>query len=159
MMKEYDYWTSYGDFHFSRRQIRWLVDNEDYFMTGAWPPEPAGEYLTDRWDKHEKAWVEWITCGIALEERNGKRTIKHEASFCKAAEVYGEVMTRLKVTGKDGKILLAQLRAGYTCLDDEAENALRYVSGGKAKVSVYIDWLRQHQRRVQQSALIIHGAC
>jgi hypothetical protein len=147
MMKEYDYWTSYGDFHYSRRQIRWLVDNEDYFMTGAWPPEPAGEYLTDRWDKHEKAWVEWITCGIALEERNGKRTIKQEASFCKAAEVYGEVMQRIKATGKDGKILLAQLRAGYTCLDEEALNAMGYVSGIKHKDSDYYVWARQRLLR------------
>ena len=153
MIKEYEYWTSYGDFHYSPRQIRWLIDNEDYFMTGCWPPEPAGEYMTDRWDKHEKAWVEWVTCGVALAERGGKRTIKHEASFCKAAEVYGEVMQRIKATGKDGKILLAQRRAGYTCLDDEAQNALRYVSGLKCKTGDYLAWAAQRLRRNKKMPL------
>jgi hypothetical protein len=145
-VKEIAYWTPYGDFHYSRRQIRWLLENEEYFKTGCWPGEPAGEYLTDRWDKHEKSWIDWMSCGMA-ERQPGRPPVKCEGSFCKAAEVYGETMRRLEATGKDGKLLLAQIRAGYTALDEEADDALGYISGQKAKLSRYPDWLRQRHER------------
>lgn len=43
--------------------------------------------------------------------------------------------------------LLAQLRAGYTCLDEEAIDVMGYISGNKTKTSVYDEWLRQTRRR------------
>lgn len=116
-------------------------------MLGDWPPEPAGEYLTDKYDRHEKRWVDWITCGGLTDELPGKPPLKQDASFCRAAEIYGEVMRRIETAGKDGKLLLAQLRAGYEALDEEAEYALAYASGYRRKIMGYVEWRGQRRRR------------
>lgn len=143
------YWVSYSSFHYSERQIRWLIENEGSFEQGSWPREPAGEYITEKYDRHERCWVEWIGCGSTTEDHQGKTSSKSEASFCKAKIIHGDVMQRIDKAGTPGKLLLAQLRAGYTLLDDEAYNALRYVCGNKLKISGYIKWLAQHRRREQ----------
>jgi hypothetical protein len=141
------YWCAYADFHFSQRQVCWMLENEDYFKQGHWPPEPGGEYLTDRYDRHEKRWVDWTgTGGIPVEDL-GRPPLKCEAAFCKAAEVYGEVMRRIEYAGKDGRLLLAQIRAGYELLDDDAQHALAYASGFKRKLSKYEEWRGQRRRR------------
>jgi hypothetical protein len=150
-MKEHVYWTSYGDFHYSPAQIRWLVDNEDFFMTGCWPPEPAGEYLTDRWDKHERRWVDWIGMGGMPDDCQRKLSMKCEAGYCKAKEIYQDVMSRIEAADTHGKLLLAQLRAGYMSLDEEAFNALKYVCGAKPKKISYEKWVWQRGRRCVSS--------
>ena len=140
------YWVSYSDFHYSEQQIRWLIENEESFEEGCWPREPASEYITEKYDRHEKRYVEWIGCGMD-NRQPGHSPKVCEGLFCKAAEIYGEVIRRIEATGKDGKLLLAQIRAGYTCLDEDASDALGYIGGQKTKLSKYADWLRQRRRR------------
>ena len=141
------YWVNYSNFHYGERQIRWVIENEAYFEEGCWPGEPAGEYLTERYDRHERRYVEWIGCGSTTEDHQGKTSAKSEASFCKATIIHGDVMQRLDKAGTPGKLLLAQLRAGYTLLDEEAYNALRYVCGYEAKKTSYKKWDWQRRRR------------
>jgi hypothetical protein len=141
------YWVSYSAFHYSERQIRWLIENEGCFEEGFWPKEPAGEYVTEKCDRHERRWVEWIGCGSTIEVHPGKPPAMNEASFCKAKEIYGDVKDRIDNAGTPGKLLLAQLRAGYSCLDNDAENALRFVSGKKSKKTSYVKWLWQSRNR------------
>jgi hypothetical protein len=145
-MKDKPYWCTYRDFHYGAAQICWMVQNEEFFNHGVWPPEPAGEYLTHRYDKHEKRWVDWVGCG-RLPDDLGKPPLKCEASFCKAKLLYGEIMWRIKDTDEDGKLLLAQIRAGYEVLDDEAQNALAYACGRMPKVSGYEKWKWQRRGR------------
>lgn len=141
------YWVSYSAFRYSEQQIRWLIENEEYFDEGCWPREPAGEYITERYDRHEKRYVEWIGCGSTIEDSQGKTSIKGEASFCKAKIIHGDVMQRIKNAGTPGKLLVAQVRAGYTCLDDEAYHALIYVCGKNPKKTPYDTWLRGREYR------------
>ena len=141
------YWVSYSMFHYSERQIRWLIENEECFEEGYWPREPAGEYITEKYDRHERRYVEWIGCGSTTEDYQGKTSAKSEASFCKAKIIQGDVMQRINKAGTPGKLLLAQLRAGYTLLDDEAYNALLYVCGNKPKKSSLDDWSRCKKNR------------
>jgi hypothetical protein len=141
------YWVSYSSFHYSELQIRWLLGNEDCFEEGCWPKEPAGEYITEKYDRHERCWVEWMGCGSNMVDHQGKGPAKSEAFFCKAKEIYGDVKQRIERAGTPGKLLLAQLRAGYTLLDDEAYNALKYVCGNKLKKTSFLEWDRQRRRR------------
>ncbi len=141
------YWVSYSAFHYTELQIRWLIENEECFEEGSWPREPVGEYITEKYDRHERRWVEWIGCGSTFEDHLGKGPVSSEASFCKAKDIYGDVKERLKKTGTSGKLLLAQLRAGYTLLDDEAYNALIYVCGKDPKKTSYNTWLRGRKYR------------
>jgi hypothetical protein len=141
------YWVSYGFFHYSERQIRWLIENEESFEEGCWPREPVGEYITEKYDRHERCWVEWIGCGSTIEDHQGKAPAMSEASFCKAKEIHGDVKDRIKKADIPGKLLLAQLRAGYTYLDEDAYAALRYVCGNKPKKSSYEKWVSQRRRR------------
>jgi len=147
------YWVSYSAFHYGERQIRWLIENEEYFEEGSWPREPAGEYLTEKYDRHERRWVEWIGCGSTEEDHQGNGPAKSEASFCKAKEIHGDVRDRIKRAGTPGKLLLAQLRAGYALLDVEAYHALRYVCGNKPKKTPFNDWLRGSEYRKGNSFL------
>ena len=142
------YWVSYSAFHYSELQIRWVIENEDCFEEGCWPREPAGEYITEKYDKHEKRYVEWIGCGSTIEDHQCKGPVSSEASFCKAKEIHGDVMQRIDKTDTPGKLLLAQLRAGYTFLDDEAFNALRYVCGSKPKKTCFSVWNRHKRKRL-----------
>lgn len=141
------YWVSYSSFHYSERQIRWVIENEECFEEGCWPREPTGEYITERYDRHERRWIDWIGCGSTVEAHRGKGSVSSEASFCKAKEIYGDVMQRIDKIGTHGKLLLAQLRAGYSSLDDEAHNALKYVCGNQPKKTFYSDWLRGRKNR------------
>jgi hypothetical protein len=141
------YWVSYSAFHYGEQQIRWLIENEDCFEEGCWPKEPAGEYITEKYDRHERRYVEWVGCGSTVEDRQGKTPVTNEASFCKAKEIYGDVKDRIKNAGTPGKLLLAQLRAGYACLDDEACQAMKYVCGAEPKKTSYKKWDRQRRRR------------
>ena len=141
------YWVSYSAFHYNERQIRWLIENEEYFEEGSWPREPAGEYITERYDRHERRWVEWIGCGSTIEDHQGKGPVTNEASFCKAKDIYGDVKDRIKKAGTPGKLLLAQLRAGYTLLDHEAYTGLKYVCGKNPKKTSFETWALQRRRR------------
>jgi len=141
------YWTSYTIFHYSRRQIRWLIQNEALFKAGTWPPEPRGEYITDIWDKHDHKWEDCYKQGSSYVEKLGKSPAQSEAPFCKTIEIYADVMGRIEACGKDGRLLLAQLRAEYDYLDDDAVSALSYTSGAKRKETPYVDWLRIRQTR------------
>jgi hypothetical protein len=141
------YWVSYSAFRYSEQQIRWLIENEEYFEEGCWPREPVGEYITERYDRHERRYVEWIGCGSTTEDHQGKISAKSEASFCKAKIIQGDVMQRIDKAGTPGKLLLAQLRAGYTLLDEEAHGALRYVCGDNPKKTSYEKWASQRRRR------------
>jgi hypothetical protein len=149
VVRDLAYWVPYSLFHYSRRQIRWVIDNEGCFDAGCWPQEPPGEYLTDKLEKDEHGkmcWIDWIGCG-SISVQQGKPPERSEAPFCKTLDIYTDVLNRIESCDTDGKLLLAQLRASYDYLDKEANDALAYVSGSKAKSMKYRDWLKQRNYR------------
>ena len=100
-------WFHYGLIKFCPYQIVWVLANSETLRAGKWPKEP---YNSDS---------------------AGQRTIKTEASFTKPILILAEVETRLKKTGIQGKLLVAQIEAGrdFNNLDRDARTALMYIKG------------------------------
>ena len=143
-------WYNYSAFGFTRRQMLWVLRNKDSFEHGEWPPEPP-EYITDEYSKEEKKWVTVERAKSSnIDAPITKRRIKSGAYFENPAVIWAEVTVRLNKTGVDGKLLQAEVDAGYTIFSDEARSALNYISGMKRRGD-YKRWLRNRRFKTKAS--------
>lgn len=110
---------------FCRPQMRWLIEWVDLLAEGKYPP-------------------------ISSEQAGRPPGRNERAPFATPAELGAEVELRLRRTGKDGRLLKAQLKAGYANLDGEAWDALNYVSGWRRKLMGYHEWARQRRFLVKR---------
>ncbi len=129
-----DEWYSYSEFTFRRDQILWILRHAELLRSGKWPPEPKSTGYTDP--------------GIR------RKGVKREPAFVKPAVIIGEIDWRIKRTGVDGKLLLAEVDAGYELFSDEAWRALNYISGWKRKRMSYMAWQKQRKHRGKSEALL-----
>lgn len=122
-------WYSLADIKFCRLQIYWLLPLLGELKEGIWPPNPDSSSYTD------------VPLG------KGQR-IRHEGKFCKPAEIAAEIELRGARTGKDGKILLYQVQAGYRMdeLEYEARTALNYMAGWRRRKDPYRKWKHDVER-------------
>lgn len=122
-----DEWYSYGQFTFKREQVLWALRNADFFREGKWPPQNIVTGYTDP--------------GIR------RKGVKREPAFVKPEIIIAEVDWRLEKTGVDGKLLMAEVDAGYERFSDEAWRALNYISGWKRKEDSYSAWKAKRKWR------------
>ena len=118
-------WFHPRDIIFTREQCLWILS---WFLSeeiGDWPPEPKGSGYVDA--------------------QSGKRSRGCHAPFEAPCQITAEISLRLERTGKDGKILIREVQAGYTLFSDEAWTALNYISGWKRRRTGYSDF-RSHKR-------------
>ena len=120
---------SYGQFTFKRDEVLWALRNADLFREGVWPPEPKNTGYTDP--------------GIR------RKGVKKEPAFVKPEIIIGEIDWRLERTGVDGKLLLAEVDAGYERFSDEAWTALNFISGWKRKEDTYVLWKAKRKYRAK----------
>ena len=107
-MKERDYYSP-AEIVFSRPQIIWIISNLEEIESGRWPPDFKVTGYT----------------GKSKSRRFGS------AYFEVPCSISAEIKRRLKFTGKDGKILFWQIRAGLTIfekLEPEAQMVLNFIS-------------------------------
>jgi len=118
-------WFHYGEIRFCPLQILWVIENSET-LRSSWPVSPDGSSYTD----------------LTL-----KSAYKSEAYFVKPGGILGEVNLRLARTGIHGKLLRAQVLAGYDELSQESKDALMFVKGWRRKHSPFRSWLRQRRYR------------
>jgi hypothetical protein len=116
-------WFNYAEIRFCPYQVLWVIANSDIFRAGHWPKNPNGD------------------------DSSGQKGIKAEAAFVKPILILAELESRLERTGIQGKLLVAQIEAGYefNMLDREARDALFYVKGWRRKRISFIDWKRKRR--------------
>lgn len=119
-------WVSPGAVTFTREQVLWLLPLLPDLIKGEYPPEPIDSGYID----------------VPI----GKRGLKCRAAFENPCLIAAELEMRLEKTGVDGKLLLAEVGAGYTMFSDEAWLALKFISGWRRKKN-YIVWQKQRRYR------------
>ena len=147
-----DEWYSYSVFRHTKEQTLWALRNWEFFEDGVWPPEPP-EYITDEYSNGK--WVKvFKKKSAAVDAPISKRVVKTDAGFTRAKNISGEISLRLERTGNGG-LLIAEVKAEYIVLSDEAELILGYISGKGRKKDSYIDWKRKRlydvKRRIGQN--------
>ena len=134
-----DEWYSYGSYKHTREQTLWAIRNWEFFEDGVWPPEPP-EYITDEYSKEAKKWVRvFKKKSAAVDAPISKRVVKTDADFTRAKNIAGEISLRLARTF-NGELLIAQVKAEYIVLSDEAELILNFISGSGRKKDSYSSW-------------------
>jgi len=118
-------WWRPGKITFSRDQMLFLLEHLELLKQGIYPPDPFSPNLN----------------AIPYSQ-----TIRTTAYFEKACQLAAEVEVRLDACGVDGKLLLAEVRAGIP-LSIESRRALAYVSGWRRKRMSYREWLKYRKYR------------
>ena len=123
-----DFWTSLSAFRFSRPEILWLIEVVLPLPVGEWPPEPSTGY----------------------EGHNKQRS--YHANFEASCLITGEVRARLKLTGIEGKLLVAEVQGGKELeeLQPESRRALNFVSGFRRRHQSYQSWKKQRAYRARR---------
>ena len=115
----------FAHIRFCAFQVLFILANGDYLHAGKWPPQYS-----------------------AFEEPR-KHQISEEGYFVKPALIIAEVEKRLETTNTQGKLLVAQCKAGESLefLDDEAWEVLMYVKGWRRKGLSFQMWRKQIRYR------------
>ena len=116
----------YGLIRFCPFQCIWIIANSGILEGGDWPKDPDN-----------------------LDSNSGQRNLKAEARFTKPVLILAEVTYRLGRTGIQGKLLVAQIEAGWEFddLDREARDALMYVKGFRRKKDNFVKWKKERKYR------------
>lgn len=120
-------WFAPSEINFSREQMIFLILNLKLLAHGTYPPDPKGSGYIDP-------------------PVNTKRK-KKRAPFETPAQLYAELTFRLQQTGLSGKLLVAEVGAGYTFeeLSRESRTALNYISGWARRKQSYSQWKADRQ--------------
>ncbi len=132
-------WYSLHDNQYCRQQCIWIIDNCIEYSGGkyqsmGWPPE----------DKPETGYNDTPV----------QHSTPANASYERPIQEIVEVIKRLERTGKDGRLLLVEIKNAELKLkgesyrqqySQEARNALSYVAGWKRKHRSYRQWLADRQ--------------
>jgi hypothetical protein len=125
-------WFNYAEIRFCPYQVIWILQNTETLRAGHWPKDP---------DK--------------VDDNSGQKGIKTEATFTKPILILAEVESRLRRTGINGKLLVAQIEAGieFSNLDREARDALFYVKGWRQKRMSFRAWkkARKYYQKVNKA--------
>ncbi len=115
-------WFFPSEIRFCRLQMLWLIEYLKLMGGGTWPPNPRGSGYVD----------------IPINIRHGKSG----AYFVTPAGIAGEVGARLKSTGVEGVLLVAEVRVGLTLdeLSPESRMVLNYISGWRYRRMSYSRW-------------------
>ncbi len=121
-------WWKPSEIYFTKEQCIFIIVELVIGKIDTWPTNPAGSGYTDaQWSKKSK-------------RRPG-------AYYETASQFRAEVEVRLRRTNTDGKLLVAEIRAGEEYLSEESKNALNYISGWRRRRMDYKNWLRQRRYR------------
>ncbi len=119
---------SWGDVRWCPFQCLWIIEHLDIILLGSWPPSSDGSTYID--------------------SPLSKRAAKGEASFVKPVIIAAEIEYRLRRTGVDGKLLVAEVQGGKTFeLSKESQDALMYIKGWRRKRLTYQNWKKQRVYR------------
>jgi hypothetical protein len=125
-------WFNYAEVRFCVFQIIWILQHAETLRAGHWPKNP--NQIGD--------------------DNLGQKGIKTEASFTKPIIILAEVECRLRRTGINGKLLVAQIEAGrqFSDLDRDARDALLYVKGWRQKRMSFRAWkkARKYYQKVMK---------
>ncbi len=122
-------WYAPKDINFSRENMMWLIRSLGELLDGDWPASPWGSSYTD---------IPSIGGG------------SKEARFVKPCQFAAEVEVRLRRTGLEGKLLMAELNGGdvpYEQLSKESRDALNYISGWRRRKQSYREFKKQREYR------------
>ena len=126
--ESFEYWQ----IHWCSQQNFWLLKYAELIHKGQWPVADA----------------------TAPGGMSGK--VLTEAAFAKAARLIAELDYRLAKTGWRGRLLAEQCvnREKMLYLDDDAEDALDYISGRGRKNRDFWEWRkdRRHYRKVRKNS-------
>jgi hypothetical protein len=131
-------WFNYAEIRFCPYQVLWVIAHFDTLRAGHWPKDP------DR-----------------VDDNQGGKNIKTEAAFTKPILILAEVESRLRRTGINGKLLVAQIEAGYelNMLDRDARDALFYVKGWRQKRDSFKHWKRLRRWRKETKSVSKEEKC
>jgi len=118
-------WYSYGDVRWCGQQVFWLLKYAETLRIGLWPTPDA----------------------TADPRIHGQMSA--EATFTKSIRIIAEVDLRLKRTGWRGRLLAEQCinREKMMYLDDDARDALYYISGWNRRALPFEAWRKQRNYR------------
>jgi len=124
-----DIWYEPREIIFSREQMLWLISWLLVLIEGNWPPNPQGSGYT--------------------EAPNVQHSRSRHAYFETPCQIAAEVEWRLKRTGIEGKLLVAEIRLGLMLeeLQPESRRALNYISGWRRRKTPYRVWLAKKRYR------------
>jgi len=127
-----DEWYSPAEIIFSRPQILFLLKHLDLLAQGIYPPEYADTGYT-------------VAPPI-------QRAFSRHAPFETPIQFHAEVTYRLGKTGIEGKLLLAEIKAGmeFIELSPESKRALAYCSGWRRRSSSYTEWKKKRKWRAKR---------
>jgi len=121
-------WYSYSEVRWCPYQVLWLIEHLETLLIGNWPTHPEGSSYTDSMIK--------------------RRVTSTTAYYTKPCEVASELEWRIRQTGVDGKLLIAEVLAGKTYeLSVEAQNAFMFIKGWRRKLMSYQRWKAQRKYR------------
>jgi hypothetical protein len=117
-------WFNYAEIRFCPFQVIWIIEHAETLRDGEWPRDP----------------------NIA-DNNQGGRNIKTEAAFTKPILILAEVESRLRKTGINGRLLVAQIEAGheFSNLDRDARDALLYIKGWRQKRMGFSQWKKDRK--------------
>ena len=111
------------EIRFTRPQMIWLIMWLEIMVEGRWPPNPKDTGYTQTPDV--------------------QRSRSTHASFETPAQIAAEVEVRLKATGTEGKLLVAEIQGGKALeeLAPESRRVLDYISGWPRRRTPFRQWL------------------
>ncbi len=136
-------WYSLHDNQYCRLQTLWILDNcidyiDDRYVSASWPEQDKPASFIDN-------------------DARIQKSQPSTAGFTRPIQEVAEVIARLERTGKDGRLLLievknAALKRGWDGIyresySQDARNALNYIIGWKRKRLSYRAWLKQREYR------------
>ena len=131
-------WYEMRDIQYCRYQVLFLLSlidftGDDYITVSGWPDDPrAAESGYDN---------------VRIQTSPSSH-----ANFEAVLQVTGELINRLRRTGKDGRLLLLESRNrdNYKEFSKDARKALGYVAGWRRKLMSYSAWLKQRNHRKER---------
>ena len=128
-------WYPLSDVQYCRYQVLFLLrlidfTGDDYVTGSGWPDDPGA-------------------ADSSYDDVRIQTSPSSHANFEAVLQVTGELINRLRRTGKDGRLLLLESRNhdNYKEFSRDARNALGYVAGWKRKTLGYSAWLKQRNYR------------
>ncbi len=125
-------WFAPSEIRYCKRQNLWLI----------------AQFLVCESDRIAMARFTWPgedkATGYTEAPRTGYGAVKAHAPYERVVEIVSELAWRLNRTGKDGRLLVMEIKLEGG-LSRDALNALWYVVGRRHKTSSYQDWLKQRK--------------
>lgn len=130
-------WYSMSEIVYCRQQVLFILDNI--------LDHQDGRYVTvlDNWPAEEK--------DTGYDNTPIQHGVRAEAPYARFRQITADVISRLERTGKDGRLLLLEVKTDrlWSEYSQEARDALNYVNGWRVKRLGYQAWVRQRRYRIK----------